>query len=113
MGGIITNATGSANCSISQWRFVLGIAAGFGGNCTNGNCEDFSIMAPSPITSLPPGQSTQITIAFNPLFSSNELNSTRSFPRIASQAFAAFSISAQTVAQADLAASVGANIDGA
>jgi hypothetical protein len=56
---------GSANCSLSGWKFVPGIAAGLGGGCSAGSCKDFKL-ASGPATPLAPGQSTDINISFAP-----------------------------------------------
>ena len=63
----ITNV-GGASCPIGSLNFVNGFGAGGGGTfCRGGtSCGEYKIVAPNVSSSLPPGQSTQINVAFTP-----------------------------------------------
>ena len=63
----ITNV-GGASCGIGSLNFVNGFGAGIGGGfCTGGTkCGEYQIVAPGVLGSLPPGQTTQVNVAFSP-----------------------------------------------
>ena len=62
----ITNV-GSANCDITGMKFVNGFGSVGGTICFGGtSCGEYKISAPNPLSPLPPGQSTQISVTFSP-----------------------------------------------
>jgi len=61
---VTVSNVGSANCSLSGIKFV---GSGTGPICLGGtSCGDFKVVAPGALGTLPPGQSTQINVAFSP-----------------------------------------------
>jgi hypothetical protein len=59
----VTNV-GSADCALSGVKLLGSVG---GPLCAGGaTCGDYQIIAPNPASSLPPGQSTQITVSFKP-----------------------------------------------
>ena len=63
----LTN-TGSANCTLSSYKFVSLIPSlpGSGVNCASTNCDGYTFATPAPGHALIPGQSTQIEVQFAP-----------------------------------------------
>jgi hypothetical protein len=64
---ITVSNIGSANCTVGGIKFVNGFGSLGGTTCFGGtSCGEYKVVAPSVLSPLPPGQTTQINIAFSP-----------------------------------------------